>query len=471
MVTQAQYDRAISRLSSIGPWQIKSLLGQGGSGAVFSTEKYAIDGSVEHAAVKIMNEPIQTPAQLSDFIHEYNVLRRISSDYVAKVVDSGQMGLAIGQQTVQLPWIATDLVQGSDLEEEISRHGPLDPGQWLDLAHDLLTAVSVTHAAGVMHFDIKPSNVMRWARRSILVDFGGAIFAGRGGIQRNRSFTIAYCAPEQLDLENSRPLTYQTDLFAVGTTLAYAATGQRPWTHRRSGSFEDTVRDAHANLLNTPPQLYGLTPIQSSLIVPMLQTDPENRGTAQQALERVVSALPPGSSRALASGQRYADSAPYGRTPMPASEPSGPLGPPLHHPGAWPAYAPQAPSYMPAQHPQGQQHIAVRGGIQPSTGRAAAPERAFLAAWLLSLFLGIFGADRFYLGKYKTAVVKLLTFGGLFVWAFVDLVLLVLNQTSDAAGRPIRMTEKQRVPVYVITGVMTALYIVWIAVSSATNPG
>lgn len=65
------------------------------------------------------------------------------------------------------------------------------------------------------------------------------------------------------------------------------------------------------------------------------------------------------------------------------------------------------------------------------------PQRAFLVAWLLSLLLGFFSANRFHLGKIGTGVLKLLTFGGVGIWWLIDLIFILGGAARDKQGRPL----------------------------------
>lgn len=65
-------------------------------------------------------------------------------------------------------------------------------------------------------------------------------------------------------------------------------------------------------------------------------------------------------------------------------------------------------------------------------------EKSFLAAWALSLFLGVIGVDRFYLGKVGTGILKLLTIGGFGIWYLIDLILILANVTKDKEGKKLQ---------------------------------
>ena len=115
---------------------------------------------------------------------------------------------------------------------------------------------------------------------------------------------------------------------------------------------------------------------------------------------------------------------------------------------ASPPYPPQVPGYQPGP---------VYGAPESS--------RSFIATWLFAWLLGYFGADRFYLGKPGTAILKLLTFGGLGIWYLIDLILVLVGSARDRDGLAPAGYEANKKTAWIITAVVFVLG----GVSSAIN--
>ena len=96
------------------------------------------------------------------------------------------------------------------------------------------------------------------------------------------------------------------------------------------------------------------------------------------------------------------------------------------------------------------------GYVNPLAARAAdanTSDRSFIATWLFSWLLGVFGVDRFYLGKVGTGVLKLLTIGGFGIWWLVDLVLTLTNAQKDGDGRRVVGTRQEQTIGWIVTAV------------------
>jgi hypothetical protein len=97
----------------------------------------------------------------------------------------------------------------------------------------------------------------------------------------------------------------------------------------------------------------------------------------------------------------------------------------------------------------------------PGPGGYGLSSKSFLVTWLLSLLVGVLGVDRFYLGKVGTGLLKLFTFGGMGIWALVDLILVLTNKQRDKQGLPLEGYDKHRKVALIVTGVVILLGVIF----------
>ncbi|MBB6173451.1 serine/threonine protein kinase [Nocardiopsis mwathae] len=234
------------------------------------------------------------------------------------------------------PWVVMELLRGRSLQQELAANGPMDPQRVAVIAVQLLEAVRAAHAAGVIHRDIKPGNVMLAdGDRVTLTDFGIATLEGGATITRTGVLVGSpeYMSPERLHSEQA---TAASDLWSVGVTLYAMSTGASPF-HR------DSITGAIAAVLSAPIPPLGWAGPLAPVIGGLLERDPGRRLTADRALALLAAVAPPNGPDA-ASGER--PSPPNGPPPWQGPvtpHPSGPVTPRPTGPATPQPHAPPAP--------------------------------------------------------------------------------------------------------------------------------
>ncbi|RXS61611.1 serine/threonine-protein kinase, partial [Streptomyces sioyaensis] len=201
----------------IGGYRVCARLGTGGMGRVYLA--YTAGG--RPVALKVVRpELAEDPGFQHRFAQEVASARRIHGLYTAQVVDAGTDATA--------PWLATTFVPGPSLQQVVHRHGPLPERTLLLLVAGIAEALQAIHAAGVVHRDLKPGNVLVAADGPRVIDFGIARAADASPLTGTglRIGSPGFMAPEQaLGL----PATPPTDVFALGSSIAYIGSGASPF--------------------------------------------------------------------------------------------------------------------------------------------------------------------------------------------------------------------------------------------------
>jgi eukaryotic-like serine/threonine-protein kinase len=207
-------------------YQLQDLLGRGGFGEVWGAVREA-DGM--EVALKLLREPAFEEARLR-FRREASAAAQVESDHVCRVLDAGTDGPG--------PlYIAYERLQGETLEARLDRDGDLSLGETLPIVAGLLDALSSAHAAGIVHRDVKPSNVFLerlgdGAARARLLDFGVAKAPGEPDLPLRTTCgatlgSLEYMAPEQAGA--AATVDGRADLYGLGAVIFRALAGRPPF--------------------------------------------------------------------------------------------------------------------------------------------------------------------------------------------------------------------------------------------------
>src|SRR5450755_1614221 len=253
----------------IGPYVLLGRLGAGAMGQVYLGRSTA--GRL--VAVKTIKIELAEEAGFRDhFAHEVAAARRVSGIFTAAVVAA--------DPEADVPWLATAYIPAPSLSRLIRSCGPqpLETIWWL--AAGCAEALESIHGVGLVHRDLKPSNVLVAPDGPRVIDFGVARAAERIQLTVTRGAvgTPAYMAPEQA--RDTRQASMASDVFALGATLLFAATGHAPYQG-------ETVMDVLVRLATEPPDLTALPAELTSLITACLERSPRDRPTSAALLEQL----------------------------------------------------------------------------------------------------------------------------------------------------------------------------------------
>jgi serine/threonine protein kinase/tetratricopeptide (TPR) repeat protein len=207
-------------------YELREAIATGGFGHVYRARQRTTGQDV---AVKVLPFSASERQDLARFRQELAVCASLHHPNIVRLIDSGDTGAASRHAI----FAVFELIPGSTLADVIGAEGALDPSEALHLMGQVLDALACAHAAGVVHRDLNPSNVMLTAtgarRNALVLDFGLGTFYERVLAQDTRMTergtfvgTPAYAAPEQLRGEGAQP---NSDLFAWGLLLLECLTG------------------------------------------------------------------------------------------------------------------------------------------------------------------------------------------------------------------------------------------------------
>jgi Protein kinase domain len=253
----------------IGPYALLGRLGAGAMGQVFLGRSTA-GRLVAVKTIKI--ELAEEPGFRARFAQEVAAARRVSGVFTAAVIAA--------DPEADMPWLATAYVPAPSLTQLVRTTGPLPVPATRWLAAGCAEALESIHSAGLVHRDLKPSNVLVAPDGPRVIDFGVARAAERIQLTVTRGAvgTPAYMAPEQA--RDTRQASMASDMFSLGATLLFAATGHAPYEG-------ETVMDVLVRLATEPPDLAGLPAELAPMITACLERSPRKRPASAALLAQL----------------------------------------------------------------------------------------------------------------------------------------------------------------------------------------
>lgn len=286
---------------------------------------------------------------------EVSSLRRVRSRRVAEVYDADPWG--------ERPYLVTRYVDGPSLHDRVREGGPVDGDALRAVATGLAEAVSAVHRAGVLHRDVKPSNVLiEGDHDPVLIDFGLAKVSEDSRLTATGWLmgTPGFLAPEVLYGDEASPAA---DVHAWASTVVFAATGESPFGRGPSMAVMDRARRGEYELDGVPAWL-------QPLLLECLAPDPESRPSVPDVLKRLESLS--------AAGAASAASAASAGAPAPPTRPVT-MAAPTRRPFPEPR-----PLQRPVPPPRGPEPDLASPGATP--GRSNPVLRMLLLCGLLALF-------------------------------------------------------------------------------------
>ncbi|MFJ2752960.1 serine/threonine-protein kinase [Streptomyces sp. NPDC087297] len=225
---------------TIGAYRLLGRLGAGGMGRVYLGRS----AGGRTVAVKIVHPHFATDEEFrARFRREVEAARLVGGEWTAPVLDA--------DPDAPVPWVATGYVAGPSLDRALASHGPLPEASVRAVGAGLARALVAVHGLGLVHRDVKPSNVMLTLDGPRLIDFGIARATDGTASLTSTGVSVGspgYMSPEQI---LGKGITGAADVFSLGAVMAFAATGRPPFTGDNSATLLYKV-------VHEPPELGAL---------------------------------------------------------------------------------------------------------------------------------------------------------------------------------------------------------------------
>ena len=261
-----------------GRYRLDEVIGRGGMSTVYRGTDLSLDRVV---AVKVAMDPLleRDPVYASRFKREARAAAGISNSGIVTVFDAGADG--------PTRYIVMEYVEGRDLAAILRDERPLEPPRAVRIAEQVAGTLAAAHAAGIVHRDIKPGNIMVTPEGQVKVlDFGIARTTDGVNLTQTASVlgTAPYMSPEQA---MGQPADARSDIYSLGCVLYEMLTGKPPF----SGDLPAAVLHQHVRVAPKPPRALNpnVPPALDALVLQMLAKSPEDRPqTAAEVRDRLA---------------------------------------------------------------------------------------------------------------------------------------------------------------------------------------
>src|ERR1700691_1694428 len=263
-----------------GRYRLQAPIGRGAMGVVWRARDQLLDRDVAVKEVQIA-DTLTDDERANAFqrtLREAKTAARLNHPAVVTVYDVAE--------DEGRPWIVMQLIHAQSLDQVLATSGPLAPRRVAEIGRQLLSALTVAHAAGVMHRDVKPSNVLLGADdRAVLTDFGIATFQDDPKLTQTGMVigSPGVNAPQRIRGGDASPAAH---LWSLGATLCAAVEGHGPY-EKRGGAL--TTMSA---IINEDAPLAPSAGPLGAVIAALLRREPSDRPAAGQAARMIADVLP-----------------------------------------------------------------------------------------------------------------------------------------------------------------------------------
>lgn len=230
--------------AELAGYRIDSLVGRGGMGSVYLAEHRGLRRKV---ALKVLAPELAADRGFRErFVRESQLAASLEHPNVVPIYDAAEAGGVL--------FIAMRYIAGKDLKATLEREGRLSEERVARVISAVAAALDAAHAAGLIHRDVKPANVLIGTDGHVyLTDFGIAKAASGAALTKTGSFvgTVDYCSPEQIE---GRPLSAAADEYALACLAFECLTGRTPFARDSEAAM------MHAHLVDPPPSARALRP-------------------------------------------------------------------------------------------------------------------------------------------------------------------------------------------------------------------